>query len=138
MPMLQTPVRYRPWRRSCHHSAPVSAGNAALTLALSSTCLGLALWGSALPAAHADRNDHELARQALQQGKVLPLRTVLDKVEQQYPGQVVELDLGLPQIDGLSVLRHWRTQGRNMPVLILTSIETVRGRGYRLCCTHSA
>lgn len=63
-----------------------------LTLALSSACLGLALWGSALPAAHADRNDHELARQALQQGKVLPLRTVLDKVEQQYPGQVVELE----------------------------------------------
>ena len=31
------------------------------------------------------------------------------------------LDLGLPIVDGLSVLRHWRAQGRDMPVLILTA-----------------
>ena len=48
-----------------------------LTLALGSACLGLALWASALPVGHADSSDHELARQALQQGKVLPLRTAL-------------------------------------------------------------
>lgn len=33
----------------------------------------------------------------------------------------VLLDLGLPIIDGLSVLRKWRAAGRNMPVLILTA-----------------
>lgn len=33
----------------------------------------------------------------------------------------VVLDLGLPVVDGLSVLRHWRANGRNMPVLILTA-----------------
>lgn len=33
----------------------------------------------------------------------------------------VVLDLGLPQIDGLSVLRRWREAGRSMPVLILTA-----------------
>ena len=33
----------------------------------------------------------------------------------------VVLDLGLPQVDGLSVLRHWRAKGRNMPVLVLTA-----------------
>ena len=33
----------------------------------------------------------------------------------------VVLDLGLPQLDGLSVLRRWRAAGRNMPVLILTA-----------------
>lgn len=33
----------------------------------------------------------------------------------------VLLDLGLPQMDGLSVLRHWRRSGRTMPVLILTA-----------------
>ncbi len=43
-----------------------------LTWALGSACLGLALWASALPVGHADSSDHELARQALQQGKVLP------------------------------------------------------------------
>ncbi|MDH5540667.1 MAG: response regulator transcription factor [Rhizobacter sp.] len=31
------------------------------------------------------------------------------------------LDLGLPVIDGLSVLRHWRAGGRTLPVLILTA-----------------
>ncbi|NHC06207.1 two-component system OmpR family response regulator [Azonexus fungiphilus] len=33
----------------------------------------------------------------------------------------VVLDLGLPQLDGLSVLREWRAAGRAMPVLILTA-----------------
>lgn len=37
------------------------------------------------------------------------------------PYDVVILDLGLPQLDGLSVLRHWRQNGRTMPVLILTA-----------------
>jgi two-component system OmpR family response regulator len=33
----------------------------------------------------------------------------------------VVLDLGLPQLDGLSVLQRWRAAGRTMPVLILTA-----------------
>ena len=33
----------------------------------------------------------------------------------------VVLDLGLPQMDGLTVLRRWRKAGRAMPVLILTA-----------------
>ena len=33
----------------------------------------------------------------------------------------VVLDLGLPLRDGASVLRDWRTEGRTMPVLILTA-----------------
>lgn len=34
---------------------------------------------------------------------------------------LVVLDLGLPKMDGLSVLKRWRTAGRQMPVLILTA-----------------
>lgn len=34
---------------------------------------------------------------------------------------LVILDLGLPTMDGLSVLRRWRGAGRHMPVLILTA-----------------
>jgi two-component system OmpR family response regulator len=34
---------------------------------------------------------------------------------------VVVLDLGLPKVDGLDVLRKWRDAGRRMPVLILTA-----------------
>ena len=33
----------------------------------------------------------------------------------------VVLDLGLPRMDGLTVLRQWREGGRNVPVLILTA-----------------
>ena len=37
------------------------------------------------------------------------------------PYDAVVLVLGLPQLDGLSVLRKWRSASRNMPVLILTA-----------------
>jgi two-component system, OmpR family, response regulator len=33
----------------------------------------------------------------------------------------VVLDVGLPKMDGLSVLKRWRANGRRMPVLILTA-----------------
>jgi two-component system, OmpR family, response regulator len=33
----------------------------------------------------------------------------------------VVLDLGLPKLDGLTVLRRWRAEGRNMPVIVLTA-----------------
>jgi two-component system, OmpR family, response regulator len=34
---------------------------------------------------------------------------------------LVVLDLGLPQLDGLTVLKRWRSAGHTMPVLILTA-----------------
>ncbi|MGH6959649.1 MAG: response regulator, partial [Dongiaceae bacterium] len=37
------------------------------------------------------------------------------------PYDVVILDLGLPVMDGVSVLKQWRRDGRKMPVLILTA-----------------
>lgn len=37
------------------------------------------------------------------------------------PYDAVVLDLGLPKLDGVSVLKAWRDQGRTMPVLILTA-----------------
>jgi two-component system OmpR family response regulator len=42
------------------------------------------------------------------------------------PYDAVILDLGLPVMDGLSVLRNWREAGRDMPVLILTARNTWR------------
>ncbi|HEY7863152.1 MAG TPA: response regulator transcription factor, partial [Thermoanaerobaculia bacterium] len=33
----------------------------------------------------------------------------------------VVLDLGLPRMDGLTVLRRWRDAGQSMPVLVLTA-----------------
>ncbi|MCK5445672.1 MAG: response regulator, partial [Rhodospirillaceae bacterium] len=40
------------------------------------------------------------------------------------PYDAVVLDLGLPKVDGITVLNHWRKNDRNMPVLILTARET--------------
>lgn len=37
------------------------------------------------------------------------------------PFDAVILDLGLPQMDGITVLKKWRAAGRAMPVLILTA-----------------
>ena len=37
------------------------------------------------------------------------------------PYDAVVLDIGLPQLDGLSVLEAWRRAGRTMPVLLLTA-----------------
>jgi len=34
---------------------------------------------------------------------------------------LVILDLGLPKMDGLAVLKRWRANDRNMPVLVLTA-----------------
>jgi two-component system OmpR family response regulator len=37
------------------------------------------------------------------------------------PYDAVVLDLGLPRLDGFTVLKRWRRAGRTMPVLILTA-----------------
>lgn len=39
----------------------------------------------------------------------------------QTPYDAVVLDLGLPELDGLSILKDWRNRGQNVPVLILTA-----------------
>ena len=38
------------------------------------------------------------------------------------------LDLGLPRVDGLTVLRNWREAGRGFPVLVLTARGSWRER----------
>ncbi|GAB4121205.1 MAG: response regulator transcription factor [Rhodothalassiaceae bacterium] len=40
------------------------------------------------------------------------------------PYDAVVLDLGLPVMDGISVLKRWRDDGRSMPVLILTARDS--------------
>jgi two-component system OmpR family response regulator len=34
---------------------------------------------------------------------------------------LIVLDLGLPRLDGLAVLKRWRAAGRNTPILVLTA-----------------
>ena len=56
-----------------------------------------------------------------------------DGEEGHYLGEVepydaVILDLGLPKIDGLTVLKRWRAAGQDMPVLILTARDALDDR----------
>ncbi len=51
----------------------------------------LALLLAAAPA-HAD-SDQDRARAAVQAGQVLPLKTVLERLEREHPGQVLEVEL---------------------------------------------
>lgn len=43
--------------------------------------------------AWADDDDHDRARKALQAGEVLPLKTILERVERSHPGQVMDVEL---------------------------------------------
>ncbi|MDQ0469101.1 response regulator transcription factor [Labrys wisconsinensis] len=59
--------------------------------------------------------------------------TVFDGEEALFAGahevfDLVILDLGLPKLDGLSVLRRWRSAGRGMPVIILTARDDWRDK----------
>ncbi len=47
--------------------------------------------------------DHDRARQALEAGEVLPLRTILDRVEREYPGQVLEVELERAAVAGVEI-----------------------------------
>ncbi len=66
----------------------------------------------------------DIARALAASGYVV--ETVDDGEEAWFRGDTedygaVVLDLGLPKMDGLSVLKRWRASGRHMPVLILTA-----------------
>ncbi|MFN7156058.1 MAG: PepSY domain-containing protein [Acidovorax sp.] len=60
----------------------------------------LALWAAALAAPPAvasgkddHDHDHDRARQAVQAGQVLPLPAVLERLQREVPGQVLEVEL---------------------------------------------
>jgi len=37
--------------------------------------------------------DHDRAREAMEAGKILPLRTIIGKLDRDYPGQILEVEL---------------------------------------------
>ncbi len=58
-----------------------------------------------------------------------------DGARGEYLGQTerydaVVLDLGLPKIDGLTLLRRWRDAGVTMPVLVLTARGSWHAKGH--------
>lgn len=71
---------------TCGRAARRAGRTAGLTAAL----VALLAW----PAARAsDPGDHERARAAVQSGEVLPLPTLLQRLQRTHPGQVLELEL---------------------------------------------
>ncbi|MBF0187135.1 MAG: response regulator transcription factor [Magnetococcales bacterium] len=80
-------------------------------------------------------DDRELSRQVadLFRDAEYIVDVARDGEEGEYLGleeayDAVVLDLGLPRIDGLSILRRWRRDGRVMPVLILSARNTWRDK----------
>lgn len=65
--------------------------SAVMHLAAGALCL--ALLPFALPALADGRQDHEIARRALATGEILPLRTLLQRLERTHPGEVLEVEL---------------------------------------------
>jgi Peptidase propeptide and YPEB domain len=45
-----------------------------------------------VPASASDK-DHDRAREALKAGQVMPLRTVLERLEREHPGQVLDIEI---------------------------------------------
>lgn len=58
----------------------------------SAVALALAALGVA-PSWAGDGHDHDRARQAVEASEVLPLRTILERVERDYPGKIMEVEL---------------------------------------------
>jgi hypothetical protein len=73
---------------SAHENRRVNSSRRSI-LSLLAAVLALVLTS---PLAFAD-NDHDRARAAVQAGKVLPLKTLLERLEREHPGQVLELEL---------------------------------------------
>ncbi|MHA7065086.1 response regulator [Azospirillum baldaniorum] len=73
-------------------------------------------------------DDPALARQLAErlEGEGYAVDRAADGEEGQFLGETepydaIVLDLGLPRVDGLTVLRSWRAQGITAPVIILTA-----------------
>lgn len=45
------------------------------------------------PGLLAGDKDHDRAREALEAGEILPLRTIIDRLDRDYPGQILEVEL---------------------------------------------
>ena len=97
------------WALFMRHSSPSAYKPFMRHLLLS---LFLALGLAVAPTWADGHKDHERARQALTQGQVLPLRTVLEKVEGEHPGQVLKIEF--EQDDGRYVyeIRLLQADGR--------------------------
>jgi uncharacterized membrane protein YkoI len=71
-----------------------------------------------------DRGAHELARQALEQGRVLPLRAVLEKIERDYQGQALKVEFERDDGRFIYEIRLLQSDGR----MAKLKVDAVDGR----------
>ena len=96
------------------------------------TLTGLLIWmmlamsGTGVSYA-ADNSDHERARQAVEAGDVLPLRTILDRVERDYPGKVMEVELDREKGEWVYEIKLLRKGGALMKLKIQARDGTILG-----------
>ena len=96
------------------------------TLASLVILMTLALPGAGVSFA-ADNPDHDRARQAVEAGDVLPLRTILDRVEREYPGQVMEVELDREKGEWVYEVKLLRKGGALMKLKIQARDGTILG-----------
>ena len=77
-----------------------------------------ALWAGGTAAWARGEDDHERARQAVQAGQVLPLRTVLERLEREHPGQVLEVELEHDGERWLYEIKLLQADGRLLKLLL--------------------
>jgi uncharacterized membrane protein YkoI len=71
----------------------------------------LASLAASAPAWADDGHDHDRARQALEAGEILPLKTILERVERDYPGQVLGVELDRKDTRWIYKIRVLRSGG---------------------------
>lgn len=64
-----------------------------MALAVITVLTGVVAGAAAVPSWAGGKVDHDRARAAVQSGDVLPLPTVLERLQRTHPGQVLELEL---------------------------------------------
>jgi len=82
----------RVWARAKAWVPAAIVSNSGVLFRLIQTLLLLACIGLA-PVQADGRKDHEVARQALMAGEILPLRQVLERIEREHRGEVLEVEL---------------------------------------------
>lgn len=65
-----------------------------------------------------DRADQDRALQAVQSGEVLPLRTVLERLDKEVPGQVLEVELERKQTQWVYEVKLLQRDGRRVKLLL--------------------
>ena len=95
----------------------------------------LAMLGTGVSYA-ADNADHDRARQAVEAGDVLPLRTILERVEREYPGQVMEVELDREKGEWVYEIKLLRKGGVLMKLKIQARDGTILGFKEKLGKPH--